>query len=143
MSTSTINISYWSTVCKYSFSTIISKTSDGSILVMGQTIGVGRIFSGGALFLTKNLVTFFSHHRLLHGHVSLISTSTPHQSPRFFSSFSQKLPTKIFFRRPAGVHLTKITPFFPHSIKKCLEKFVFVALGCTCIPSGHAYGSNQ
>ena len=84
-------------------------------------IGVARIFSGGVhFFLTKNRMTFFSHHQILHANacpnsttnylfsssVGCTSTNSAH-----FSSFQQKMPRKKF-----------LWPW-----------------GCTCTP-GYAYG---
>ena len=85
------------------------------------TIGVARIFFGGsALFLTQNLITFFSHHLLFHGHmryklppltfVSHLRGCTSPDSAPFLPHFNKKCLEKIFFRRPAGVHLHPLHP---------------------------------
>ena len=63
---------------------------------------------GGALFLTKNLMTFFSHHLLFPSSYALyLATSggcTSPNSPQF-CLISIKIAYKNFFRRPGGVHL--------------------------------------
>ena len=81
---------------------------------------IGRIFSGGGctFFLTKNLMTFFSHHPLLHSHIRYILPPTtflshlrgctsPNSAP--FLSHSDKNTYKKFFHRP-GVHLDPLHP---------------------------------
>ena len=74
---------------------------------------------GAALVLDQNLMTFFSHHPLLHG--------VHHILP----------PTNCLFISSAGVHLTKFSPIFPH-FKKCLEKN-FRRPGGAPAPPGYAY----
>ena len=72
-------------------------------------IDVTGIFSGGALFFTKNLMTFFSRHPLLHGQYyhqlpflsHLRGCTSPNSAP-FLPHISTKMPLKIFFRRPGG-----------------------------------------
>ena len=71
-------------------------------------IHVARIFSGGAPFFTNNMMTFFSHHPLLHGHIPiyviychqlpfyLICGGAPHQIQPHFASFQQKCLEKFF-----------------------------------------------
>ena len=63
------------------------------------------IFSGGALFLTKTLITFF------------------YSSPSFRWSYASYIATTYLFMSSAGVHIPNFSPIFPHFNKKCLEIF--------------------
>ena len=79
---------------------------------MQIAIGVARIFSGGCTS-PKNLMTFFSHDLLYHGHMH----------------YALYIATTYLFISPVGVHLAKFIPFLPHFNKNCLENFFSVALG--------------
>ena len=70
--------------------------------------------------LTENLMTFFSHHPLLHGHIHqtlppttffcLICRGAPHQIQPIFALFQQKCLEKNFSRRPVRPALPLATP---------------------------------
>ena len=74
---------------------------------MLNDIGVARIFSGGAIFLTKNLVNFFSRRPLLHSQCAYASHLRAYASPispRFFLLIQSKEAYKNFLVA-LGVHL--------------------------------------
>ena len=76
--------------------------------------GVTRVFSGGTLSSwPRTLMTFFSRHPLLHGHIRHI------------------LPPTTFLSHLRGCNSPNSAPFLPHS-KKCLEK-IFPS-PCPCAP---------
>ena len=105
-----------------------SKRQKTSWVASVMVVGIARFsLGGGALFLTKNPMTFFSRHRILHRHMH------------------PNTAINCLFISSAGVHLTKFSSFLPRFNKKCLEKFYFRRPGgapAPPAPLGYDYAYN-
>ena len=108
-----------STSLRYAFSALRTARFVLFLPSSGHRRSRDFLCEGRTFFLTKNLMTFFSHHPLLHGHIRHI------------------LPPTTFLSHLRGCTSPNSAPFcfIP---TKCLEKFFRHPEGA---PPGYAYGS--